>query len=137
MKRILIVLVIAAAAAGCSLGEWTGRNYEAMANVEIARIQAEAQIQVAQAQAQAQLETTRLWVDVLPLLLLLFLASIVAGILIARRQAPPPPAPQGPMIVHIHPPQLNQGNAGEEPYFDGDQVILIEQQPPRRISKFG
>jgi hypothetical protein len=86
-------------------------------------------------QAQAQVETIRLWVHVLPLLLLLFLASIVAGILIARRQQqPPPPLHQGPMIVHIHPPQLNQGNAGEEPYFDGDQVILIEQQP-RRISR--
>jgi hypothetical protein len=41
------------------------------------------------------------------------------------------------MIVHIHCPQLNQGNAGEEPYFDGDQVLLIEQQPPRRISRRG
>jgi hypothetical protein len=44
---------------------------------------------------------------------------------------------RGPMIVHIHPSQLNQGNAGEEPYFDGDQVLLIEQQPPRRISRRG
>jgi hypothetical protein len=88
-------------------------------------------------QAQAQVETTRLWVDVLPLLLLLFLASIVAGILIARRRQPAPPLHQGPMIVHIHPPQLNQGNAGEEPYFDGDRVLLIAQQPPRRISRHG
>jgi hypothetical protein len=43
-------------------------------------------------------------------------------------------AAAGPMIVHIQRPQLHQGNADEEPYFDGDQVLLIEQ-PPRRISR--
>jgi hypothetical protein len=41
------------------------------------------------------------------------------------------------MIVHIQRPQLHQGDAGEEPYFDGDQVLLIAQQPPRRISRRG
>jgi hypothetical protein len=39
-------------------------------------------------------------------------------------------AAAGPMIVHIQRPQLNHGDIGEEPYFDGDQVILIGQQQP-------
>ena len=136
MSRFVGILVGIMILAGCSMGDWSGRNTEALANIEIARIQADAQVAVATTQAQAQVATTRMWVDVLPLLVTLFVGAIVAGMLIARRREEafqPPPWDNRPMIVHIHQHAIERGDAEEEPYFDNDRVVLIPHTRQRQI----
>jgi hypothetical protein len=138
MNRIIALLVGIAILAGCSMGDWSGRNTEALANIEIARIQADAQVAVATTQANAQVATTRMWVDVLPLLVSLFVGAIVAGMLIARNREPAPQAQpwfmdDRPMIVHIHQHSLERGDAEDEPYFDEDRVVMLPQARRKQI----